>query len=444
VRLYKGRDEGQDTKGERKAGSATISEIQLIGRGVRYCPFTHKDMQKNKRKFDENLKNEMRVLEELYYHSDSDHRYIDELKRELKKKGFIDDGKIIKRFKLKKEFIDSDFYKDIMVWKNEQIDNPERKKTTLEDLRKDFEFKYDLHNLGIKEQELDFDSDDTDKERLVISESGSKTIPIKIKVFDKHIFYKALSEKAKADKSLFRFELLKEELNIESIEDFRKDFIGNFEIRIITKDKEFEEITNKEKLSILLKFFDELLFALKSNINPYKGTEFRAGKFKDFFNEIKEKNVKKDEHSQRLEDELKYEDWYVVDSFYGTSEEKGLIEFIKETIENLQNKYKKVYLLRNEEQYKIYDFKTGQGFQPDFILFLKETQKLCYQVFIEPKGDMLLDTDKWKNDFLREITKKYPKNVLKAESKDYILIGLPLFNQNENQEFMEEYNKIIT
>ncbi|PIR69164.1 type III restriction endonuclease [Candidatus Nomurabacteria bacterium CG_4_10_14_0_2_um_filter_30_12] len=443
VRLYKGRDEGKDTKGERKAGSTTISEIQLIGRGVRYCPFAYKDIQKNKRKFDENLKNEMRVLEELYYHSDSDHRYIDELKRELKKKGFIDDGKVVKVFKLKKEFIESDFYKDVMVWKNEQIDNPERRKKTLNDLKENLKFKFNLHNLGIKEQELDFDSENTDIERLNINETGLKTITKEIKAFEKHIFYKALNSKAKSDKSLFRFELLKEELDIESIEDFRKDFIGNFKIQIITKDKEFEDITNKEKLVILSRFFDAFLFELKLNINPYKGTEFKTGKFSDLFDEVK-KSVKKDEHSQRLEDELKYEEWYVIDSFYGTSEEKGLIEFIKETIGNLQKKYKEVYLLRNEEQYKIYDFKTGQGFQPDFILFLKETQKLYYQVFIEPKGDNLLDIDKWKNDFLKEITKKYHKDILRAESKDYILIGLPLFNINEDKEFKEEYNKIIT
>ena len=71
VRLYKGRDEGKAGKGDRKAGSATVSEIQLIGRGVRYCPFSYKDTQKNKRRFDEDLKHELRVLEELFYHSES-------------------------------------------------------------------------------------------------------------------------------------------------------------------------------------------------------------------------------------------------------------------------------------------------------------------------------------------------------------------------------------
>ncbi|MCA9389078.1 MAG: type III restriction endonuclease, partial [Candidatus Magasanikbacteria bacterium] len=150
------------------------------------------------------------------------------------------------------------------------------------------------------------------------------------------------------------------------------------------------------------------------------------------------------EHSQRLEDELKYEDWYVVDQFYGTSEEKGLIEFIKDTIINLQNKYREVYLLRNEEQYKIFDFNTGQGFQPDFILFLKDKTNLHYQVFVEPKGDNLLQKDEWKNLFLKEITEKYSeKNVLKIENKKYSLIGLPLFNKNNNNEFNVGYDKLI-
>lgn len=441
VRLYKGRDEGKTDKGTRKAGSATVSEIQLIGRGVRYCPFPYKDTQKNKRKFDEDLKHELRVLEELFYHSESDHRYISELKRELKERGFIDDGKIRKTFKLKDAFMKSEFYKEVKVWKNEQIPNPERRKKSLKEMN--FVFDYDLRGLGISEQELDFESKDTDTERLSIRETGLKTVTVKIKDFERHIFYKALNDEAKADQSLFRFELLKEELDIESIEDFRTGFIGGFEIRIVTKDKEFEDTTNKEKLAILSAFFDRLLLELQKNISPFRGSDFSAYKFSELFDEVKEKSVMKDNDSQRIEDELKYEDWYALDQFYGTSEEKSLIEFVKTTIENLKKEYKEVYLLRNEEQYKIFDFQTGQGFQPDFILFLKQTQKLFYQVFIEPKGDNLLLQDKWKDDFLKEITKRYPKDILKAESKDYILIGLPLYNENQKQDFVNEYNKII-
>jgi type III restriction enzyme len=443
VRLYSGRDEGKDSKGVRKAGSTTVSEIQLIGRGVRYYPFSYQDKIKNKRKFDDNLGNEMRVLEELYYHSDSDHRYIDELKRELKKKGLIDDGRIVKKFKIKEKFAKSEFFKDIKIWKNEQIDNPERKQKNIDYLKDSLELKFDLESLGMREQEVDFAQEDSDIERLNINDVNKKTLTIAIKEFEKHIFDKAVHIKSKKQGSLLRFESLQQEFDIESMEDFRTQLVGDLKIKLVTVKSSFDEITNKEQLDVLLKALDIIFAELKQHINLYQGSEFKQYRLADFFNEEVRKNVKRDERSEELENELKYEDWYVVDQFYGTSEEKGLIEFIKDTIINLQDKYKEVYLLRNEEQYKIYDFKTGNGFQPDFILFLRDKTNLYYQVFIEPKGDNLLAKDKWKDDFLREITEKYSdKKLLKIEGKSYNLIGLPLFNQKNKAEFEIEYDKL--
>ncbi|KAF3981095.1 MAG: hypothetical protein HFP81_08435 [Methylococcales symbiont of Hymedesmia sp. n. MRB-2018] len=112
-----------------------------------------------------------------------------------------------------------------------------------------------------------------------------------------------------------------------------------------------------------------------------------------------------------------------MDTFVGTSEEKNLITFIENVIQNLQNKY--------EEVYKIYDFETGRGFQPDFILFLKnkETKPMYYQVFIEPKGENLLEHDQWKGEFLEKISEKYGLDNILGEDKNYYLIGLPFFNQ---------------
>jgi type III restriction enzyme len=444
VRLYSGRDEGNDNTGNRKAGSATVSEIQLIGRGVRYYAFPYQDKIKNKRKFDENLGNEMRVLEELYYHSDSDHRYIDELKRELKKKGLLDDGRIEKRFNIKKDFVQSPFFKNVKIWKNEQIENPERKQKTLEYLKENLELKFDVESLGIREQEIDFSKEDSDTERLNINDVNKKTLIKTIKDFEKHIFDKAINIKSKKQNSLLRFEALQQEIVVESMEDFRTKFIGDLKVKLVTVKNSFDEISNEEKLEVLLKALDMIFAELKQHINPHKGTEFKDYSLADFFNEEVRKNVKKDDDSKRLEDELKYEDWYVVDQFYGTSEEKGLIEFVKNTMLDLKAKYKEVYLLRNEEQYKIFDFNTGRGFQPDFLLFLKDKTNLHYQVFVEPKGDNLLEKDEWKNVFLKEITEKYSKKkVLKIEGKDYSLIGLPLFNKTNKGEFEEEYNKLI-
>ena len=66
VRLYQGQNTGGSTK---KTPQSTTKEKQLIGRGVRYFPFSYNDKIKNRRKFDEDLKNELRILEELYYYT---------------------------------------------------------------------------------------------------------------------------------------------------------------------------------------------------------------------------------------------------------------------------------------------------------------------------------------------------------------------------------------
>ena len=80
VRLYEGRDDKQN-----KPGKTTISEAQLIGRGARYFPFvteTHQD--KYTRKYDKDINNDLKILEELYYHTREDSLYIVSLKKRYK------------------------------------------------------------------------------------------------------------------------------------------------------------------------------------------------------------------------------------------------------------------------------------------------------------------------------------------------------------------------
>jgi len=451
VRLYEGgRDEGHQN-GQRVAGQTTVQEIQLIGRGVRYFPFVYNEHEKNKRKFDNDLENPLRVLEEFYYHSDDDYRYLDELKRELKNKGFIQDNREIKKFALKYEFKQSDFFKEVRVWKNERIDNPEKRKRTLAEL--EFTFKYKTKEFAMKEQQVVLDKEKDE----ILAESLKKvstTINIKLKDFEKHIISKAINKKATKDLSILRFDNLKSELEVNSIDEILADnFIGEFKINIITsKDKkDLDDISNEEKLDILLEFFDEFTNKLKEIANPYKGTEnFEPFSFEDLFSEDKEKSVLIDPESRNLEAELKQHKWYVLNGFNGTSEERELLEFMKNKIGNLEEKYDEVYLLRNEEVYKIYDFEKGRGFEPDFLLFLKgEKGRLYYQIFIEPKGSQFMDKqggfkeskEGWKEEFLQLITDKYGNgDLLKAESKDYRLIGLPLFNKKEELIFEEVFD----
>lgn len=75
VRLYNTRDADNN-----RVGKTTMSEAQLIGRGARYCPFQLSDDQPlYGRKFDGDIDNELRVCEELYYHSAYNPKYIQEL-----------------------------------------------------------------------------------------------------------------------------------------------------------------------------------------------------------------------------------------------------------------------------------------------------------------------------------------------------------------------------
>ena len=157
------------------------------------------------------------------------------------------------------------------------------------------------------------------------------------------------------------------------------------------------------------------------------------------------------QENKNLEAELKNTNWYLLDSFWGTSEERKLIEFIKSHESNLEEKYDSFQLLRNEEVYKIFDFDTGRGFQPDFLLLLhgkQDGQNAYYQVFIEPKGKHLAgdDNDGWKENFLQEITNRYGfEKIVMEKSSGYVLIGLPFFNSEDYEmkaKFDNSFEKI--
>src|SRR5574344_1456155 len=62
-----------------------ISDKQLIGRGCRIFPFNVVGKEKYKRKFDYNLDDDLRVLEEFYYHSKNNDKFINSLKDNLVK-----------------------------------------------------------------------------------------------------------------------------------------------------------------------------------------------------------------------------------------------------------------------------------------------------------------------------------------------------------------------
>jgi type III restriction enzyme len=116
VRLYDTHDAKNNI-----LGPITIKEAQLIGRGARYCPFKiNESDDPSQRKFDHDTQNEMKICEELYYHSSYNPRYIQELNSALIKTGIIPDNAIKRKLVVKKEFKNTEFFKSGLLFLNQQ------------------------------------------------------------------------------------------------------------------------------------------------------------------------------------------------------------------------------------------------------------------------------------------------------------------------------------
>ena len=152
------------------------------------------------------------------------------------------------------------------------------------------------------------------------------------------------------------------------------------------------------------------------------------------------------ERAKGDEDFVADKDWYVFNANYGTSEEKAFVHMLDRQIDHLREKYNGIYLIRNERFFKIFNFSDGRAFEPDFTLFLKEKSGdyLTYQLFIEPKGKHLTEHEKWKEDFLKEITEHYQDEIIEYNvNNKYRLVGVPFYNNDEENEFRESLYDVL-
>jgi type III restriction enzyme len=434
VRLYEGQNTGGGNKG--KSGKTTIQEVQLIGRGVRYFPFKYDNYEDYKRKFDEDLKNELRIVEEFFYISDKDHRYIADLRNELLRQGLLDTA-VRKIIKLKDNFKKSSFFKMNKILKNERIDNPNKRKNTFEEILKNLKLDFKYLVKEVEEEDV--------FENKIKTKINSYQKNKKFRIINyKNIFYKALSIKS----SFYNFKDLKKYLNINSIDDlFNEKFLKEFEINIRTDNY----ISNEKLLEFFCIFLEKMKVKLKEEYEPYNGSKFEFYNFKEIFDIEKEILVK--DTSIKYEylgiiDKMKKEKYFIYDDFiFDSGYEASLVKFIDGYISKLKEKYKEVYLIRNYETYKIYNFSNGVGFAPDFLLFLIDDKNpIYYQIFIEAKGENLEIVDGWKADLLKKIEKE-GKQILKTEILDFEtdkwkLIGLPFWlNSPNKKDFRNQFEK---
>lgn len=424
VRLYEDRD-GKDGK----PGKTTLSEAQLIGRGARYFPFAlEKGQDKFTRKYDDDQSNDLKILEELYYHTKEDSRYISELKKALVESGiYEDEDKLVtKQLTLKLDFKETEFYKTGQVVYNKKVEKSYNNVKSFTDFGvSKRNFFYTLSS-GIGRMSGVFNTE----EETAMDKTESKDF--KLSAIPKHVVRFAL-----AQNPFFYFDSLERYFpNVGSLSNFieSKDYLGSLEITFNGSKTRIVDITSNDYLLSIQGLLQTIESEIKSNLTAFEGSDY----IKEYVHKVfKDKEIKVYKDSERADGQeslVLKEPWYVYNANYGTSEEKDFVKMFARKFESLEQKFKNIFLIRNEREIKIID-KLGRAFEPDFILFCKQKKgkELTYQVFIEPKGAHLIANDKWKEEFLKQIREE--EKTIKIHSDNYVITGVPFYNNANENEF---------
>ncbi len=444
VRLY----------GTRDSGNPTIQEAQLVGRGARYFPFyLNNPDEKFIRKFDDEANNELRVVEQLHFHSIQNHRYISELRKALEEGGIMRKSGTEKKLTVKDSFKNTRFYKKGVLWKNKRIINKkEGVKSINEYINKDKTYKLNIESSVNINMVAGFG-------RAVIQQKNETMEFKKINELPKHIVRKALDRFP-----FFNFDNLSSYFpHIKSIDDFiaNGNYLGGITLEITASEQDHPANVLFRKL---IGAVEAIKNDIKANSSKYKGTkEFESILVKEtvidkelIISEPKQGSMQERGLSMSSAQSstglatgiplnLANEDWYVYSDDYGTDEEKYLVRFIYDIKGKLLKSFKEVYLIRNQKLLELFSFKRGDRFEPDYILMLGDgkTKAVYLQLFIEAKGQQLEAVDEWKQEFLLEI-KEQKQIVNLFEDDKYKILGLPFFQENQKANFKDKLEEILT
>ena len=454
VRLYDTRDAKDN-----KPGKTTIREAQLIGRGARYYPFVTDDPEKKYvRKFDNNENEELRLLEQLHYHSANNPKYVQEIRQALISSGIMEENYVERTLKLKESFKRTRAYQEGVVFTNERETVTAHNRRFGESSGSTI-LGWDFKNQPTVEIVLptglagitNVFGDNNSEASAPAIENYESTLG---KVVPNNIMRHALAK----NKS-FRFNIIREKMfGIKSQDAFMRS-IGDIRISVNGIGIGKGDFTPTQKLFIAEDILTKIEAQFETNDEQYVGTEeFTPKKIADIFpSDIKRKYFMKDADSdqefgvpqsypknEKYALNLNEKSWYVYDENYGTSEEKSLVKAFDGLFSELEEKWDDIYLIRNEKAFEIYNFMDGKTFEPDYLFIAndKKTGNISYQIFIEPKGGQLLEKDKWKEDFLREIMDRNIAEVLADNSKVRI-VGLPFYNEEfKREEFIDALKNV--
>jgi type III restriction enzyme len=363
VRCYEARDTGRA-----KIGATTMSEAQLIGRGARYFPFVVAQVSnlpataqteslrydKFRRKFDGDLTHELRVLEELHYHSINDSRYIAEIRQALIAQGMMDEREVTREIRLKEPFKKTDLYKYGVIWLNDR--RP-----------KDYQRVRSFADLGVKQRNYvhviatghgGATAILSDEKKTVVKDQTRRDV--QVRDIERNIVQSAIDRNP-----FYRFDNLKRFFpHLISMRDLiaSDDYLGGVEITFEGNVYGLEE-NRIEKLAAVQGLLGVIEAEIRANVTDYEGTrDFHRDWVREIF---KDKLLKFDAKNPRAIQDEQFEhfvadkDWFTANTLCGTSEEKAFVHMLDRQMHKLLTEYEQIYLLRNEGHFAIYNYESA-------------------------------------------------------------------------------------
>ncbi len=242
----------------KKMNKTTMREAQLIGRGARYFPFSITPIDNlYMRKFDDDQQCDLRVLEQLHYHSINEASYIKEIQDALRESGIIPQSRKPVQLQLKDSFKKTSFYKHGLIYINKRVRNKYRYVQSLSDMG--VSAKNYQHNIVTGEGSISQvmsnqkNSMQNTKEK---SKQEVKDIPL-------HIVYNAISHNV-----FFQFSSLKKYFpHLRSIRQFIQDksYLGGLAITL-----QGGTISNRDLLDAVKGLLRSIEGEIQKNIVEYK------------------------------------------------------------------------------------------------------------------------------------------------------------------------------
>lgn len=446
--------------------NATMVEAQLIGRGARYYPFEINGEKSYQRRYDYDTSNKQLFLETLHYHTMNEPQYLKQLVGSLKQMD-LPTGEDKKNppieIKLKPAFKKTDTYKTGKIYYNKFEGVPDDWFDSID--KYGINHKTDIsRNLNYGSREVSYKSNFENIE--------TKTVNVE-KFNDRYI------KKAIQRLDFYKFDNLRKYLPLLTS---MKEFIygekwlnaGNIKLFLtVPQGYKVSDISPDELLKITIDLLKEYEGKFKSGYVKQRGTnQFIGYPIREYLTNYNKRVPEYDtlhmlnEVTQKVAAYEIKEEFFVYETAIVNKLEYELIERIKAYVEELNQKYNKaVYLFRMDEnmhresakseKLKLHQYgsrinRAGekvdmhlQGFQPDFILFL-ENSDIHFQIFIEPKGmsGERFISELWKQELLLYMNDHQVEMEFEDEVENVRISGLKFYTKDDGQGTLEQLREV--